>query len=931
MATFMKLFSHFIPVLFLLFLFPVEGQTQQVFQLNSIDTQAKQAPAQTVSGKTQQRVYYALNETPLSESRVQKGDRISVQTSPDSDTQLIIDRVENYTDKTTTFIARDPQQKENSFTFTYAGGRLNGVFHKSHEDIFFFESDSQTQQNYVAKGASYYDDEKFCSVHEAEQNMQAFVHSGTSQKARATTHSVSHTPNLLAMASTLEDEITIDILIPYTEKAANWATQSEFNSIEEVISQAVGLSQAALDNSEVNITLRLVHFYQTDYDGDSASDLDESDPDYVSSGDHLRRLTRNPALPFELCSNNDEGDECSEEDYDGYMEEVHNLRQEYGADLVAAVLSEPNTGGIAWRNGRIAGNPVYGFSINRVQQIASGTTLIHEIGHNMGNAHARNQPESPAGDFGGIYVYSTGNRFSVEEDNYATVMAYTTSGYQSIPYFSSPDISFLETTIGHPLSYTGSAGPSDNVRSMRENKRVIASYQPSTTDPPVVDADVSSISVSLDQENSTASIPISITNNGDSDLMWDLDFDTESSVVAKQKSGENIKEIKPIRTEKIPERSGNQLAGLAEDGTIFSTGFESIEGFGTGDHTAITGWRSFSTDIPFEISSENPSDGNNHLRLAYQGASFESHTYARSPSFGPQPFGEFSVSFDMALENAAGSSDQRFDVYIYDGSTSSISSGLVIKEGHFLAWNVNESGQEVFSSTGSNFQQNGSYQNIEIRYNPNNKSVDYYLDGTQIASNQYSFGRKPDYIYFSQSNHEPEAIMDIDNIEVKRLHTPFNWLSAEKTGGVVSPSSSQTLDLNLTANNVETGTYETILLLYSNDPENAILEIPITAEIEMATSGELIQTRPEKVSLAQNYPNPFNPTTTIEYTLGHSADVELNVYNITGQKVATLFNETMPGGTHEYTFDASSLSSGIYIYRLQTPSETLTRQMVLIK
>lgn len=923
----MKLFSHFIPVLFLLFLFPVQGQTKQVFQLNTIDTQAKQAPAQTVSGKTQQRVYYTLNKTPLSESGIQKGDRITVQTSPDSDTQLIVDRVENYTNKTTTFIARDAQQKENSFTFTYADGRLNGVFHKSHEEIFFFEYDSKTQQNYVAKGTSYYDDEKFCSVHEAEQNVQASVHSGIPKKNVSTTHSVSHTPNLSAMASTLEDEITIDILIPYTEKAANWAAQSEFNSIEEVLSQAMGLSQAALDNSDINITLRLVHYYQTDYEDDSDEQLDDTEPDYVSSGDHLRRLTRNPALPFELCSNDDE---CSEVDYDGYMEEAHNLRQEYGADLVAAVLSEPNTGGIAWRNGRTAGNPVYGFSINRVQQIASNTTLIHEIGHNMGNGHARNQPDSPAGDFGGIYVYSTGNRFSVEEERYATVMAYTTSGYQSIPYFSSPNISYGGTNIGHGLSYTGDAGPSDNVRSMKENKRVIASYLPSITDPPVVDADVSNISVTLDQENKTASVPITITNNGESDLMWDLDFDIESSVVAKQKRRESVKELKPV-SPAIAGSNGNQFAGLAEDGTIFNAGFELLEGFGTGDHTAITGWRSFSTDFPFEITNENPSGGSNHLRLAYQSDSFESNTYARSPSFGPQPFGEFSVSFDLALENTAGSSDQRFDVYLYDGSTSSISSGLVISSGQFFAWNVNESGEEVFSSTGSDFRQNGSYQNVEIRYNPNNKTVDYYLDGSQIASNQYPSGRKPDYIYFTQSNHEPEAVMDIDNIEVKRLHTPFNWLSAEKTGGVVSPSSSQTLDLNLTANNVETGTYETVLLLHSNDPENPTLEIPITADIEMATSGELNQTRPERISLAQNYPNPFNPTTTIEYTLGQSADVELNVYNITGQKVATLLNETMPGGNHEFTFDASSLSSGVYIYRLQTPSETLTRQMVLIK
>lgn len=84
-------------------------------------------------------------------------------------------------------------------------------------------------------------------------------------------------------------------------------------------------------------------------------------------------------------------------------------------------------------------------------------------------------------------------------------------------------------------------------------------------------------------------------------------------------------------------------------------------------------------------------------------------------------------------------------------------------------------------------------------------------------------------------------------------------------------------------------------------------------------------------SLEQNYPNPFNPSTTINYSLGERAPVSIKVYDVLGKEVANLVNTTQEAGNHTVKFDASSLSSGIYIYTLNAGNFTSSRKMMLLK
>lgn len=98
-----------------------------------------------------------------------------------------------------------------------------------------------------------------------------------------------------------------------------------------------------------------------------------------------------------------------------------------------------------------------------------------------------------------------------------------------------------------------------------------------------------------------------------------------------------------------------------------------------------------------------------------------------------------------------------------------------------------------------------------------------------------------------------------------------------------------------------------------------------------ATNIDVESELPQTTYLAQNYPNPFNPTTNITFGLPESGNVRLEVYNVMGQRVATLVNNQKPAGYHTASFDAANLSSGVYIYRLTVGNFVQTRKMLLVK
>jgi len=88
---------------------------------------------------------------------------------------------------------------------------------------------------------------------------------------------------------------------------------------------------------------------------------------------------------------------------------------------------------------------------------------------------------------------------------------------------------------------------------------------------------------------------------------------------------------------------------------------------------------------------------------------------------------------------------------------------------------------------------------------------------------------------------------------------------------------------------------------------------------------------PDGFFLQQNYPNPFNASTTIAYRLPASCDVKLIVYDTLGREVANLVDEKQSAGTHDIKFDASSLGSGFYLYKLVAENFADVKEMLLLK
>lgn len=249
------------------------------------------------------------------------------------------------------------------------------------------------------------------------------------------------------LAPGVGDSAQIDILVVYTSAAKQWADTYE-GGINNTISLAMAKCNLVSENSKLGIKFNLVH---------------STEIDYVESGDSyldINNLT------------------------DGIIPNVYAIRDIVAADIVMLFANTNDFGGMSKLLTDKNGNEEFGYSVTRIQQ-ASGLTTIHEIGHNLGAHHHRQQSVDTGPTIWNNWsenTWSAGWRWKGGDNNYyCDVMTYEAGYFFSdgithtqIPYFSDPDFNYQGQPAGHVTE-------ANNARTIRETKHVVAAYRKAQT------------------------------------------------------------------------------------------------------------------------------------------------------------------------------------------------------------------------------------------------------------------------------------------------------------------------------------------------------------------------------------------------------------------------------------------------------------------
>jgi hypothetical protein len=237
---------------------------------------------------------------------------------------------------------------------------------------------------------------------------------------------------------TAGDYNMIDVMVVYTAAARVGAGGT--SAIHALIDLAIAEANTCYQNSAINARLNLVH---------------RAEVTYTETGNASTDLGRLRATS------------------DGHMDVVHTLRSQYGADVVSLFTeSMASYAGLGYvMSPSSSGFAPYAFNVVRRVYATGQYVFAHEVGHNIGCAHDRQNSTSP-----GAYSYSYGHRFYAGGTQYRTVMAYAPGA--RIPYFSNPDVSYNGTATGVASSSVSSA---NNALSINNTAPVVANFRGTVT------------------------------------------------------------------------------------------------------------------------------------------------------------------------------------------------------------------------------------------------------------------------------------------------------------------------------------------------------------------------------------------------------------------------------------------------------------------
>jgi hypothetical protein len=152
----------------------------------------------------------------------------------------------------------------------------------------------------------------------------------------------------------------------------------------------------------------------------------------------------------------------------------------------------------------------------------------------------------------------------------------------------------------------------------------------------------------------------------------------------------------------------------------------------------------------------------------------------------------------------------------------------------------------------------------------------------------------------------------------KSLVGEINWEKIAFVPGFGTTTEAKTYSFS--EENVSTGVYK-----------YRLKQTDFDGTFEYSNEIEVVVTAPVEYALKQNYPNPFNPATQIKFSIPEAGFVKMEVYNLVGEKVATLINKEMNSGYHTIDFNAEDISSGVYVYTLSVNDFVTSKKMILMK
>ena len=220
-------------------------------------------------------------------------------------------------------------------------------------------------------------------------------------------------------------------------------------------------------------------------------------------------------------------------------------------------------------------------------------------------------------------------------------------------------------------------------------------------------------------------------------------------------------------------------------------------------------------------------------------------------------------------------------------------------------------------------------------WSPLNVGYNYIWTIASDSKGRLFAGTYGDGLYYSTSNGDTwtKSTLQVGFVYALAVDKSDNVYATSYSGGVFSSvdngaswKSTGLSGIGLTSE-TEIIEYKDSKVAYTGTSTGKVYRMAMEVTGIKSTSSLI----PTELKLNQNYPNPFNPSTSISFALPKTQNVSLTVFNMLGQEVATLVNETLEAGNYSFNFNANQFASGVYIYRLQTANQAITKKMILQK